>query len=101
MKRLHPWMECVYQHMLRSGERMSCKDAARFFGDPQGTTAAKLMHSALRTGYFTAVDVGYEGRDGHATIMVFTAVRRQGISETGLQVQRPASSVWQLAEVML
>lgn len=100
MKKLHPWMECVYQHMLTHGERLSARDAAMVFGEPRDTTAARLMHSAMHSGYFTCIFVQYEGRHGPASRAVFTAVKRQGCSDNPCSVQRAVSSVWQFAEAM-
>jgi len=101
MRQLHPWLTLVHAHMLAHGERMSSKDAVRFFGEPQGTTAAKLMHSAMNSGYFRAELIEYEGRHGLCSRTVFTAVNREGRVDTSWwnSINR-VNSVWQLAEVV-
>lgn len=98
---LHPWLATVHAHMLTHGERMSCKDAVRMFGEPNGTTGAKLMHSAAGPNsgrWFKVEEVPYEGQ---CTRCVFMAVNPQGKAHTSWWASvNQVNSVWQLAERM-
>lgn len=100
MRQLHPWLAIVHAHMLAHGERMSSKDAARFFGEPSGTTAAKLMHAALKSGYFACEWQEYEGCDGTCTRAVFIAIHRAGGNRhtSFFDSCHRVNSIWQLAE---
>jgi hypothetical protein len=71
------------------------------FGEPRGTTAAKLMHAALKSGYFSREEQPYEGHDGPCTRSVFTALNRGGNRHTSWWdgINR-VNSVWKLAEVV-
>ncbi len=94
---LHPWMKAAHAAMLASGERLSCKQVVRKFGPPENATASKLMHAALKSGYFAVEYEEYEGWDGICTRAVFTAVPKD--KPRPCRVFRVAS-VWQLADVM-
>lgn len=101
MRSLHPWLVTVHAHMLAHGERMSSKDAVRLFGQPAEASAAKLMHSALKSGYFRCEQVEYEGWDGLCTRTIFIAVQRGGNRQTSFfDSCNRVNSVWQLAEVI-
>lgn len=102
MRTLHPWLATVHAHMLAHGERMSARDAVRLFGRPRAAWAAKLMHAALKSGYFRCEQEKYEGWDGACTRTVFIAVQRGGTHHTSFfdSCNNRANSVWQFAEAM-
>lgn len=100
MRTIHPWLQKVHTFMLEKGARMTARQASQTFGEPEGTTASKLMHAGLKatSGYFIATQhqyVGYEG--GIVDVTVFIAISKaRGISQDLPRV----NSVWQLAELV-
>lgn len=94
---LHPWLQRVHEHMLKTGAEYTVRDAVAAFGVPD-KPASKLMHSAANWGvWFRTEERTFEGREGRITLYVFIAIEPRGKIETPPMAR--CNSVWQMAEL--
>lgn len=98
MRQWHPWLTVVHTHMLHTKEKMTAREAIRFFGEARNANGRKLIHAACRNGHFTFVWETYEGTDGPCTRARFTAVVKP--KQTEPQTQPRVCSVWHLGEAL-